>query len=216
MSKILCVSASASATAEPDLITLSVSLSAKDKEYSAVTQLAAQQHDELVRALAKIGFAEKEIKVSDFSVNTEYEYLNDEKGRSRREFVGYICSQSLNVKFPLDMSQLAETVKAVSGCAAAPEFSIAFSKKDTSKLADEAARRAVSAAKAKAKLLADAFGVKLGGVSKVSYHCGEAEEVSPTNFALTRMCANDKASLASMTPSDVSVTETVNCEFDFD
>ena len=51
-------------SASPDFVTISCTVSAKDKNYSALTETEAEKMSEIISALIKAGFEEKDIKIS--------------------------------------------------------------------------------------------------------------------------------------------------------
>ena len=112
-------------SAAPDCIQLTMTLEARDAEYSAAMEKAARQIAALQEAVAPAGFAESDLKTSDFSVRADYESVQDDRGRWKQEFRGYVCVHVLNLRFPLDMQRLSTVLNAVSGvwadAAEAPE-----------------------------------------------------------------------------------------------
>ena len=88
MTKTITVKGVGSASVRPDYITLSLSLSAKDKDYEKAMADAARRIELLEAAAQSAGFEKGALKATNFNVHTEYENIRDVKGNFQRAFVG--------------------------------------------------------------------------------------------------------------------------------
>ncbi len=170
-------------SASPDFVTISCTVSAKDKNYSALTETEAEKMSEIISALIKAGFEEKDIKTSDFNLSTEYENCPTSDNKWVRRFTGYSLTRDLKFEFDLDADRLNSVIAALTSCEkAAPMFNISFTVKEKDGLYDLLLEKAVRDAAHKAGVIAAAAGMKLGSVQNISYGSGESPFMSPTLF----------------------------------
>lgn len=181
--KTITVTGRGKISAPPDLITVSCTVSAKDKNYSALTAAESEKTSELINALIKAGFEEKDIKTSDFTLNTEYENCPTADNKWIRQFIGYSLSRDLKLEFELDSQRLDSVINAITSCEkAAPAFHIGFTVKDKDALSDILLEKAVKDALHKAEVIASAAEMKPGDILSISFGSRESDFVSPTLF----------------------------------
>lgn len=181
----------------PDQIVINITLEAKDGDYSAVNALQSEQARELKAAAEQMGFEKGCLKTASFSIDTEYENYQTEKGNWVRQFKGYCCRHTLTLKFDSDKDMLNNAVKAITSCKkSAPTFNIQFTVKDKEQFTDSLLQKAVKDACHKAEVIASASGMKLGSLISISYLSESASIVSPAvaQFKLYRSASvNDAA-----------------------
>lgn len=169
MTKTITVKGVGSASARPDYITLSLSLSAKDKDYEKAMADAARRIELLEAAAQSAGFEKGALKATNFNVHTEYENIRDVKGNFQRAFVGYVCFYQFKLAFDFDAKRLSETLPAIFASGANPELDIAFTVKDPAKVNEALLSSATANALEKAELLCRASGAKLGELLSIDY-----------------------------------------------
>lgn len=217
MDRTVSVIGEAEISASPDTVVLKLSVSAHEKDYAITSESAAVQTDKLTGAVKNAGFSEKELKTTDFSVETVYKSVRDKNGSYESVFDGYRCNQSFRLEFPLNMSLLGRVLSEIGTCGADPEVRISFTVKDTARLKEALLADCAENARKKAELLCRGVGAELG--KAVSVRCGTEEPtfVSGTDFSVADgvMPLMARAGCAeNMTPQDVTVSESVAFVFE--
>ena len=195
---------------KPDLIVITMRMESEDKEYDKATELAAEKIELLSNALAKVGFEKTAIKTTNFNVRTQYESVKDKNGSYKNVFKGYVCNHDIKVEFDIDTKKLAKVLSAVSVCLAKPEFSIAFTVKDSSAVSAELLKSAAQNAKEKAEILCAGCGVKLGELQSINYGWGEPDVRSDTDYRVDGRCmlkAESCLSNIDIQPEDIKVND---------
>ena len=195
-------------SAAPDLLIIEMALESKRMDYEETMQQAADMIDSLRAAIESVGHDGRELKTTSFNINTRYESYRESGGHKQR-FAGYVCSHKLKLEFDLDMKKLGVTLSAIAGCKANPDFSIKFSVSDPNAVSEQLLASAVENAKAKAEILAESAGVKLGAIQRIDYNWGELQLYSNTNMDL--MCCAETSGSYDMgiEPEDIDLTDTV-------
>lgn len=179
----LTVTGTGKKSLKPDLITVSLTLSSQNADYSALTLIEAEKSDELTKALTNLGFDKSDIKTSAFNVKTEYENYEDENRTWKRRFTGYSVNHSLSLSFDYDMKLLNEVISALSSCKKAdPVFSVGFEIKDKDSASDSLLKAAVKDAERKASAIAEAAGLTLTKIKSIVYGDEEPPFASPATL----------------------------------
>lgn len=196
---------------KPDLVSLNLTLSGKDKTYETAVSTSTTQLESLKNALTKIGFEENVLKTLSYNVRTEFESVRDEKGNYNRVFSGYNCVHNLKIEFDFDSTLLSKAITAVASSLAVPELSISFGVKDMTKVNEELLKQATMNAKKKAKILTKASGVKLGELISIDYNFGNVNAVSRTMAAFDGACLTSRKmemNDVNINPEDINLEET--------
>lgn len=196
----------------PDTVILSLSLTARNKEYSAALKIGSQQVEMLREAIVEAGFKPKDLKTTNFDVRTIYEdeeYREMSSKRYRQVFIGFECQHDLQMTFALNNNKLNAVVDKIAACLSEPKISIAFTIKDTDTFIDKLLKSAARDAKHKAKILCTAMGVKLGNLIDINYSREEIarQELRFNNQAVLG-CSTDTA--FNFQPEDVQSSDTVD------
>lgn len=154
----------------PDLVILNIIVDSKEKKYSDAVEKAAQKIEKLDNALVLVGIKKDEVKTSNYTVRTNYVFINDKKNQSKRQFDGYTCEHKLKVSFDYDMKTLANVLESISNCFSEPQFDIVFTVKDKDAVNEELLSIAAKNAKKKAEILCEASGAKLGKLATINYN----------------------------------------------
>jgi uncharacterized protein YggE len=153
------------ATAAPDIavVTLGViseSATAKDALAANATDMTA-----VISAITDAGIATKDIATSGLSVNPVYsDPSKDPNGRS--QVTGYRVQNQVTVKIR-DLAQSGPLLDKVVTAGANRVTGIDFDIDKASALRDEAMKAAITEARRKAELMAEAAGVQLGAIQSV-------------------------------------------------
>lgn len=192
---------------KPDQIQLTLELKAENKDYNAMISEANEKLENLTASLISSGFSAEDLKTGAVSIDARYDYVRKDDGTQVREFTDYVYSQTIHVKFPMDLDLLSKAVSAVSCSNAAPELSICFTLADREAVRDELLKMAAEDARHKAEVIAKASGNTLGGVKEISYDIEGCDIRVPVNRMVLRSCSSE--AMADMTPEEIIVEESV-------
>jgi len=73
----------------PDTIEINMILTTVKPTYEEAMNAASRDLDELRKCLSSAGFDKRDIKTTNFRVDTKYENITDPNGNYKRVFVGY-------------------------------------------------------------------------------------------------------------------------------
>ncbi len=148
-------------------------------QYGEAVRQSAEDTERLKDLLTGYGFQRSDLKTLDFGVDPEYE-SRKEKGAYVQRLVGYRYRHTMKIEFPSDNERLGRILFALAGSPVRPEFGISYTLKDPEAAKNELLAKAVSDARQKAALLADAAGVALKDVQSVDYSWGQIDfEIHP-------------------------------------
>ncbi|MBR5389814.1 MAG: SIMPL domain-containing protein [Clostridia bacterium] len=198
---------------KPDLVTLSMTLRARHKQYDETMARAEGQLEALRAALERAGFARDALKTADFRIEPEYRGEHDDKGNFRQIFMGYLCAHSLKLEFDLDMRRLSAALSAMAESTSEPEFSVQFTVRDEEAAAAALLESAVANALEKARILCKASGAALGELQSIQYHWDGHSFISDTrcelaNGALPMLAASKRAAM-DIAPEEIQASDTV-------
>ena len=196
----------------PDLIVLSLTLTAQNVEYAAAVKIGSQQLEMLREAIVEAGFKADDLKTTNFDVRAVYEDEERREGNSKRYrqvLVGFECRHDLRLEFAFNNDKLNAAIDTIAKCLSEPKISIAFTLKDTDAFVEKLLKSAARDAKRKAKALCMASGVKLGKLIDIDYSRDEVIVRHEVNFAPQAVlgCSTDKS--FDFQPDDVRASDTV-------
>ncbi len=214
--KTVTVKGVGKASAPVDTVELNFRLWAKDKEYDKALEAADRKLTSLEAALTAAGFDAAEFQTAGFHVNTEYESVCDERGNYRSVFSGYNCSYDQLLRFSFDAARLGDALGAVAESRAQPELQVRFTVREPEKLEAELLRSAAASARARAEILAEASGKKLGELQRIDYDVTRLNFYSDTGMEMAdcmpQMSVSGagmaKRSFAALRPQDVELQDT--------
>jgi hypothetical protein len=175
----------------PDMATISTgvvseAVSAKDALAKNNVAMAA-----VIAALKNAGIDEKDIQTSGFSVSPKYPPY--QPNQTTQRIVGYTVSNQVTAHVK-NLKNLGAILDTLVQSGSNNVGGISFDIDDPKKSLDEARKKAVADARAKAELYAAAAGVSLGRVVQIS----EASAVSPPVPMMRRMAVETAAADASV------------------
>ena len=138
--------------------------------------------------LKKLGVKNKDLQTSNLSVNAQYDYQSN---RSNPRITGYNANNTLIVKLR-DLDDAGKILDQTISAGANRMNGMSFGFSDPKPLMDKARIDAVASAKSKAKLYADAAGVKLGQLLQIN---DGAAPVMPAPRPMMRMEAAEADSV---------------------
>ena len=211
MDKILKVSGRGKIRLRPDTICAEITLQGTDEVYSEALRRAEEQLKEIKTAVASAGFAEADLKTSDFRVDTKYENVRTEKGEWTQKFVGYQYTHVLKLRFSADNARLGAFVAALAACSSDPVFSFSYTVANAEEAKEWLLREAVKDFEKKALVLAQAACVELAGIREIDYSWGEKDfSVRPVQpMRLKAAEAVPAAFSLDVTPDDIEISDTV-------
>lgn len=212
MERTVTVRGTGKLSVKPDLITVSLTLTNKSKDYSEALAGADKQLISLRGEIVRAGFEEDSLKTASFDVRTEYASVRGSDGMYREEFAGYVCEHGMRLDFPFDTEKLAKVLGAVSRSVAEPRLYISFSVKDKDAVSDKLLASAAKNARTRARLLAEASGAELGELVSITYDWRDLNFTSPTVYGRNMMKAACEAEdcgagFSGVTPQDIDLSD---------
>ena len=200
----ITVTGSASVSLKADYARISVGVSSSDKTVEAAAQANNAAIFAVIEALKEAGVAEEDIATSNYSVYAEYDYSS----YSGQKLSGYNVTNQLTVIIR-DMEHIGATLDKATAAGANNIYNIEFLSTLAREAQDEATVYAVQDAMRKAKLLAAAAGLNLGGIKAIT-------EASASYGLITRTYESKLDAVAgnSILPDDTSVSASVTIVFE--
>ena len=200
----ITVTGSASVTLKADFAQVSVGVSTQ----AETVQKASEENNAaiftVIEALKEAGIAEEDIATSNYSVHAEYDYSSF----GGQKLTGYNVTNQLTVIIR-DMEHIGATLDKATAAGANNIYNIQFLSTKADEAQDEATVYAVQDAMRRAKLLADAADLTLGGIVSIS-------DSSSGWVVSTRTYASKLDAVAgnSILPDDTSVSASVTIVFE--
>lgn len=163
----ITVSGMGQVTGIPDIASITIGTTVESETVGDSQKENTRIMNDVIAAIVGFGVDKKDIKTASYDISPRYNYVD---GTSF--IVGYIVSQSVTVKLR-DLSKIGDIVAAVGEKGANQVGGISFTIDERDALENEARTKAFEDAKAKAKLLADAAGVKLRRIVSFSESTGD-------------------------------------------
>ncbi len=200
----ITVTGSAAVTLPADYarVTVGVSTSAKTVEAASNENNAAIHA--VIAALKEAGVAEEDIVTNSYGVHAEYDYNSSEP-----KLTGYNVSNQLTVIIR-DMEHIGATLDKATAAGANSIYNIEFLSTKADEAQDEAVVYAVQDALRRAKLLADAAGLTLGGITSIQ-ESTSAYYLTPRMYG-SKMDAMETSN--SILPDDTSISASVTIVFE--
>lgn len=205
------VSAKGSTSAVPDRAELHFGIRTQADTAEEAQKDNSKNVDAVVKVLKKNGIKEEKIQTSMYDVSPQYDWNTGDGSK----VIGYSAFSNLSVK---DVA-IDDAGKLITACtnAGANEFNgISYSSTQYDALYAEALKKAVSAAQAKAQVLAEAAGRKLGDVKTLSegYQDMTYANTSEKVYAAAGMgAAEDSAPSANILPGQAEITANVTVTY---
>ncbi|ORT99267.1 hypothetical protein D081_1996 [Anaerovibrio sp. JC8] len=185
MDRVIKVTGRGSVTVEPDIVCLHAKISDFAPTYDAAVKMSTAMTELLRVSIQRLEFNKDDLKTEFFEVDTVYEDETDEDGGVRSVLKGYRYNHGLILEIPLDTKLVTACLTEFTKCAAHPEFRIAYTVKAKEAVKDMVLARAVSSARGKAEILAQAAGVTLGPIQTIEYSWNDERIASATEPVLT-------------------------------
>lgn len=198
----ITVTGSAAVSLQADYARVTVGVNTSSESIGDASAQNGEAIRAVIAALKEAGVAEEDIATSSYSVNAEYDYST---GTAR--LAGYSVSNLLTVIIR-DMEHIGAVLDQATQAGANSIYNIEFLASESADAQDEAAVHAVEDAMRKARLLAQAAGLSLGGVISI-------EESSAVIYAQARTYDSAAAKTSSnvIVPDQTTVTASVRMTF---
>ncbi len=200
----ITVTGSAAVTLRADYARISVGVSTKAETVEEASKQNTAAIHTVIAALTEAGVKEEDIATSNYSVHAEYDYSSF----GGQKLSGYNVTNQLTVILR-DMEHIGATLDKATAAGANNIYNIEFLSTKADAAQDEATAYAVQDALRKAKLLAEAAGLNLGGIVSI-------EENSSGYYVTARTYAakDAVATSNSILPDDTSVSASVKIVFE--
>lgn len=193
------------ASTRPDYAVINITLESDGFEYGKALETAAKAVDLMTSALVSVGFEKSDLKTSDYSVRTEYKSVRDKNGDYSKKFDGYVCRYQLKLGLDFNTERLGKALGALTSVDPKPEISVDFTVKDPSAVSEKLLRSAAENARAKALILCEALGVKLGGLVTIDYDWSDINIISECRADSVAMCS--ERVIADIEPEEISSSD---------
>ncbi|WP_026141242.1 SIMPL domain-containing protein [Aeromonas dhakensis] len=204
----LVVSGYAEQKAEPDMLTLNVSVTALEKQGIK----AKQQVDGKVAAffgqLEGLGIKRTDVEAGNLVISPEYQYPQNKKP----ELVGYRAQRQLAVKL-YQLDKLSELMDTALKAGLESVSQIEYGLKTPQAMKEQARLGAVEDARSKAESLAKAFGMKLGKVYSVEYRNNTPMPIYSRALKAAAMSPAADMMKNSYQQQQISITDNVEAVF---
>ena len=217
MKKIIRVTGKGQISVPPDRIRLLFELEECKDTYREAIKASKESVDELRKIFEKLGFDVKELKTTNFEINSVFETEKVKKDEYKQVFKGYKYSNVLKIEFDLDHDLLGKILDNVSRCECHPEFDISYTIKDKEAVKNKLLEKAVKDSRVKAEVLAKAAEMNLDELVSIDYSWGEIELTSsPYGKLLDGLRCNDSEedyylddAPMQLEPDDIKASDTV-------
>ncbi len=162
----------------------------------------------VIAALKNAGVAEDDIQTSNFSVSPQYPPYQPNQTTTPR-VSGYQVSNQVTASVK-DLAKLGTTLDALVRAGSNQINGIMFDVQDPKKVLNEARKKAVAEAKAKAELYAEAAGVSVGRVLQIT----ESGGVVPPQPVMMRAYKAEAADAVPVAPGQQTLTASVSVTFE--
>ena len=178
---LLSVSAHAEATRVPDVATVSAGVVTQAADANAAMRDNAARMDAVMKAIRAAGIAERDIQTSGINLNPQYRYIENQPPA----ITGYQASNTVSLKVR-DIAKLGGVLDALVASGANQVNGPAFEIDKPEVVYDEARREALAKAQARAKMYADALGVRVRRIVSIDEGGGFRPPVPMPMMAMAR------------------------------
>ena len=196
----------------PDMAILSLTVTRVADTAKAALSANSAAMREVMDALKADGMAERDMQTSEFSIFPRYSQpdpTRQGKGDPQPQIIGYQVSYGLTLRVR-DITKLGAILDRSVTLGVNQGGQITFTNADPDKAVEEARRKAVADAMAKAKVLAEAAGLALGPVMSISENAGQPEAMP---LMRTMAMAKDTSPVP-IAGGETSYAVTVDMRFD--
>jgi uncharacterized protein YggE len=200
-------------TVAPDWVTTYLTINSKGMDYNKVVQDLNNKASALEKQLIMAGFRKEDLKTTSYTINKNIVWDNNRNIDS-----GFIAQQSFVLEYPNNNQKIASFVKAISEGKSGASFNFGFglSEKKNLEVTSELIRKAVTDATQKARILAEANGVKLKRIYRISYGKPEIPQPIPYQMDRAMMKSEGANEFTGFNVQDIKLTDSVNITWEIE
>jgi uncharacterized protein YggE len=157
----LNVNGTAVVSLAPDYAKVTAGYSAENIDIRIARDETARRMDNIVKALQTLGIDEKDIITSSFSVDSVYDY-----SKNYANIVGYRVNSNITITVR-DIDQVAAVINEVFEAGSNQSYGLEFRSTKEGEAYKIALTDAITIAREKARLMADAAGIQLGKLASI-------------------------------------------------
>ena len=169
MDRTIKVTGTGNISVKPDITIISMEMSMVKPTYEEAVKASADASLFIRKIVEYLGFDRDSLRTTDFSIDTHYVSHYDANNNHHSKFDGYKFNQTLKLTFDSDNKTLGRVLYELSKIPYEVEMSIYYGVKDIESQKNILLKNAIKDAKAKAEIIAEASGVKLGEVLDINY-----------------------------------------------
>ncbi len=203
----IMVSAQADVRIAPDVATINAGVVTQAETADAAMTDNRTKMNAVFEALKKAGIADKDMQSAGITINPQYRYAENQPP----VVTGYQASNTVNVTLR-DMAAVGTVIDALVSQGVNQLNGPTFDVEDKDSALNEARTKAVGKARDRAKLYAEAAGVKITRLKNLS----EQSMMSPqTPYPMMRMAAMDSAASSTpVAPGEVMLSVTISMTYE--
>ncbi len=206
MERTIIINGFGKVTGNNDIAMTIIGYSNTDKDVAKAQAANKKVMDQIYAELKKIGVADKDLQ-SNYSIYPDYNYT-EAKGQELR---GYRVSNSLTVKIR-DLSKISDVLGLAGKYGATEVSGLSFTIDDPENLKAQARDKALADLKVKANRLANALGVRLGGIISYNEYEGGIDLYQQKVYMGAEMGGGDGPAAISGGSKDVTMNVSVTYE----
>lgn len=182
--RTITVTGEAQVQAAPDMATITLGVVNQARTAQAAMAATSEATAAMLDVLAGAGIAPRDMQTSDLGLDPQWDHSRSSNGQPP-VVVGFVARNTVSVRVR-ELDGLGTVLDAVLKAGANSFRGLQFGLQDPDPLMDEARRKAVANARHKAELYAEAAGVALGPVQRISENGGGAQPVQMEMMDMAR------------------------------
>lgn len=210
----LNISAEATVNREPDIAYISAGVQEEAKTAQQAMAANARAMNGVFNALERAGIQKRDMQTSNFSLQPRYDYIKTSSGSNsgERKLAGYIASNQLSVKVR-DLAELGPILDSLVSAGGNTFNGVRFAIDEDGPVRNEARRKAMEEALAKANLYADAAGLKIARIVSIN----EGGDYAPQpQMMIARQSMRESDASTPIAGGEVGYTARVNIQFELE
>ncbi|GAA3929299.1 SIMPL domain-containing protein [Luteimonas lutimaris] len=205
---LLSVSARAEASRVPDVASLSTGVVTQAADAKAAMAANTTQMNKVMAAIKAAGIAEKDIQTSGINVNPQYKYAENQPPT----ITGYQASNTVSVKVR-EIGKLGDVLDALVSSGANQVHGPSFEIDEPEAVYDEARRGALEKAQQRARMYAEALGLKVRRIVSIS-EGGGFQPPQPVMMRMAKAEGYDAAGAPPVSPGETTLTANLDVVFE--
>jgi hypothetical protein len=191
----------------PDLAIISAGVVTRAPSATAALSQNARQMDRVIAALKKAGIADRDIQTTTVNLNPEYRYVENQAP----VLIAYQATNQVTIRFR-DIAESGAILDALvaQGANQINGPSLTIDKPEAA--LDEARRGAITTARARAQLYAQAIGKRVGRILSIS----ESGGVRPYEIMVGNQSARADMAQTKIVPGEQTLSVTLNVSFELE